>query len=278
MLMTDLPSPAAAPGQAGPAARGKPGFVRIEHVSVDFDIKGERFAALQDVSLELARGSFSSIIGPSGCGKSTLLRLLADILQPSGGSISIDGLPPAQARGDRRIGFIFQEATLLPWRTVIENIALPLEIVGVKPGAGIYSPQALLELVGLAGFADAMPQQLSGGMQQRVAIARALVLQPDILLMDEPFGALDELTRLKMNNELLRIWSEIHTTVLLVTHSISEAVFMSDRIFVMSPRPGRLERTIAVDIPTPRRPEHMKWPRFAELTNEVRDALMGQGE
>jgi NitT/TauT family transport system ATP-binding protein len=276
MFMTgssDGPMPAS--GRPAPAGQ-QASFVTVDGVTVQFDIKGARLTALENVSFKLARGSFSSIIGPSGCGKSTLLRLIADILQPSRGTITIEGLPPAQARNDRRIGFVFQEATLLPWRTVIDNIALPLEIVGAKPGAGIYSPESLLKLVGLEGFANAMPLQLSGGMQQRVAIARALVLQPDVLLLDEPFGALDEITRQKMNSELLRIWAETRTTALLVTHSISEAVFMSDRVFVMSARPGRLEQEIPIDLPTPRALGHMRLARFAELVNEVRDGLMGR--
>ncbi|GAA4337825.1 ABC transporter ATP-binding protein [Pigmentiphaga soli] len=260
----------ARPAPGGPAQE----FVKVDRVGMRFDIGGKAFTALDDVSLTLERGSFAAIIGPSGCGKSTLLRLIADILQPTAGSISIEGLPPAQARADRRIGFVFQEATLLPWRTVIDNIALPLEIVGARPGAGIYSPQSLLRLVGLEGFAQALPQQLSGGMQQRVAIARALVLQPDVLLMDEPFGALDEITRQKMNFELLRIWEETRTTALLVTHSIAEAVFMSDRVYVMSARPGRLEQVVPVDLPRPRTAAHMRTPGFAELVNTIRDALL----
>jgi NitT/TauT family transport system ATP-binding protein len=254
-------------------APGQP-FVTVDNVSMDFVLDGGTMRALDNVSLGLARGSFSSIIGPSGCGKSTLLRLVADILTPSQGCIAIEGLPPAEARRDRRIGFVFQEATLLPWRTVLANIALPLEIVGARPGVGAHSPESLIKLVGLQGFENAMPQQLSGGMQQRAAIARALVLQPDVLLLDEPFGALDEITRQKMNLELLRIWQETNTTALLVTHSIAEAVFMSDRVFVMSPRPGRIVRTVDVALPRPRAIEHMRSPVFSALVNEIRDSIL----
>jgi NitT/TauT family transport system ATP-binding protein len=266
--------PAVAVRRAESAATPAQAYVTVDGVGMDFSIDGSTVRALDEVSLGLARGSFSSIIGPSGCGKSTLLRLVADILVPSQGSIAIEGLPPGEARRDRRIGFVFQEATLLPWRTVLANIALPIEIVGSRPGAGAQSPESLLKLVGLQGFENALPQQLSGGMQQRAAIARALVLQPDVLLLDEPFGALDEITRQKMNLELLRIWQETNTTALLVTHSIAEAVFMSDRVFVMSPRPGRIVRTVDVALPRPRAVEHMRSPVFSALVNEIRDNIL----
>ncbi len=246
-------------------------FVRV---TKEFDLDGKSFTALSDVSLELKRGEFGAIIGPSGCGKSTLLRMAADIAEPTAGRITVDGRPPAELRARHKVGFVFQEATLLPWRTVLENIALPIRIVG-KGYADAADPAALVRLVGLEGFEGARPRQLSGGMQQRVAIARALVLQPEILLLDEPFGALDEIIRQRMNLELLRIWSESRTTALLVTHSIAEAAFMADRIFVMSTRPGRILREIEIDLPRPREISMMRSPEFAECVNNLRDVLFG---
>ncbi len=267
-------APIAVGGTAGEVAAARP-FVVVDGVTMRFDIDGGTVTALDDVSVTLPRGSFTSIIGPSGCGKSTLLRMIADIARPTAGRITIEGLPPAQARAARRIGFVFQEATLLPWRTVLDNIALPLEVAGLKPEPGPFAPEALLRLVGLNGFGAAMPEQLSGGMQQRVAIARALVLRPDVLLLDEPFGALDEITRQQMNIELLRIWEETRTTALLVTHSISESVFMSDRVYVMTPRPGKLRQAFDIDLPRPRGVASMRLQRFGELVNDLRDALLG---
>jgi NitT/TauT family transport system ATP-binding protein len=237
----------------------------------------DRVDALDRVSLSLPPGSFGSIIGPSGCGKSTLLRMVADIMPPSSGAIRIGDEPPSAARHRHAIGFVFQAATLLAWRSVRENVALPLDIVGRNSKrASKLSPDELIELVGLKGFEDALPRQLSGGMQQRAAIARALVLAPDVLLLDEPFGALDEITRQRMNLELLRIWSESGTTALLVTHSIAEAVFMSDTVFVMSPRPGRIAATVEVPLPRPRALAQMKEPVFFQTVNAVRDALFGR--
>jgi NitT/TauT family transport system ATP-binding protein len=249
----------------------------VEAVSKDFIIDDAPVRALDKVGLTLEAGSFGSIIGPSGCGKSTLLRLVADILEPTEGRILVGGAAPRAARIAHQIGFVFQSATLLPWRTVIQNIRLPLTVVGKSTAAqSERSPESLIELVGLKGFENALPAQLSGGMQQRASIARALVLNPSILLLDEPFGALDEITRQKMNLELLRIWREAGTTALLVTHSISEAVFMSDRVFVMSPRPGKIDATIEVPLPRPRQLSDMKTPGFFETVNAVRDALFGR--
>jgi NitT/TauT family transport system ATP-binding protein len=251
----------------------------VESVSKDFIIDGTPVRALDSVGLALEAGSFGSIIGPSGCGKSTLLRLVADILEPTEGRITIGGAAPRAARVAHQIGFVFQSATLLPWRTVIQNVRLPLTVVGKSaPSQSGRSPESLIELVGLKGFENALPSQLSGGMQQRASIARALVLNPSILLLDEPFGALDEITRQRMNLELLRIWREAGTTALLVTHSISEAVFMSDRVFVMSARPGRIETTIEVPLARPRQLTDMKTPAFFETVNSVRDALFGHEE
>jgi NitT/TauT family transport system ATP-binding protein len=250
--------------------------ISIEQASVVFQRRGETVTALQDVTLHVPAERFVSIIGPSGCGKSTLLRLIADILPPTSGRIAIGGAPPRDARREHAIGFVFQQPTLLPWRTVRQNVALPLDVVGrTSARRSDRTPDQLLELVGLSGFAGALPGELSGGMQQRAAIARALVLQPDVLLLDEPFGALDEITRQRMNLEMLRIWTESRTTALLVTHSIAEAVFMSDEVVVMSPRPGRVTVTLPIGLPRPRTLAMMRSPPFFDAVNQVRDALFG---
>ena len=250
--------------------------ILIEDAAIAFERRGERVAALQGVSLAVEAGRFTSIIGPSGCGKSTLLRLIADILSPSAGRILIGGAPPRQARREHAIGFVFQQPTLLPWRTIRQNVALPLAVVGRRSARrSARTPDELLDLVGLRGFERALPSELSGGMQQRAAIARALVLTPDVLLLDEPFGALDEITRQRMNLELLRIWGESGTTALLVTHSIAEAVFMSDDVVVMSARPGRITATLPIGLPRPRTLAMMRTQPFFEAVNAVRDALFG---
>ncbi|GAA3544268.1 sulfonate ABC transporter ATP-binding lipoprotein [Aeromicrobium flavum] len=214
--------------------------VEVAGVSRVFDTKKGPVVALDDVDLTVAAGEFVSLIGPSGCGKSTLLRLIADLDQPTSGTIAVRGKGPRQARLDREYGIAFQQAGLLPWRTVAANIELPLQVHGVAKGARRARAAELLELIGLTDFADHHPDQLSGGMQQRVAIARALAESPKLLLMDEPFGALDEITRERMQNELVRIAAETGAAVVFVTHSIPEAVFLSDRVVVMSPRPGRI--------------------------------------
>jgi NitT/TauT family transport system ATP-binding protein len=247
----------------------------LDHVCKSFMIDRRSVKALDDISLTLANGGFTALIGPSGCGKSTLLRLIADILQPDSGTLSIDGLPPAKARLRHEIGFVFQDATLLPWRNVLENVRLPLEVAG-RTAADAADPRALIELVGLADFMHARPSQLSGGMQQRVAIARALVLRPKLLLLDEPFGALDEITRQKMNLELLRIWQETRTTAVLVTHAIGEAVFMADRVHVLAAHPGRVVASVDIGLPRPRHLALMRTAAFTRLENQVRDALFGE--
>jgi len=247
----------------------------VDHVTKTFVTKRRTIVALDDVSLRFESGEFVALIGPSGCGKSTMLRLIADIMEPTKGAITIDNEPPAAARRDHRIGFVFQDPTLLAWRTVIDNVRLPLQIAGSSGESGRQTPEELIELVGLHSFANAYPGQLSGGMRQRVAIARALALRPDVLLMDEPFGALDEITRQQLNMELLRIWVETRTTAVLVTHSISEAVLMADRIVVLSAHPGRVAEIIDVTLERPRRIDQMKTQGFFAIENQVRDALFG---
>ncbi|MGE3272251.1 MAG: ABC transporter ATP-binding protein [Chloroflexota bacterium] len=234
---------------------------------------GHVVRALQDVSLEIRPRELVSLIGPSGCGKSTLLRLIGDLLTPTGGALSVNGKTPRQARLSRDYGIVFQQPVLYDWRTVEQNVQLPLEVMKLPKAQRVSRTAHLLKLVGLQEFARRYPWELSGGMQQRVSIARALSFQPSVLLMDEPFGALDEMTRERLNRELLNVWSETGTTLIFVTHSIAEAVFLSDRIVVMSPRPGRVETVIDVDLPRPRGPETREDRRFFELIAEVRHNL-----
>jgi len=256
-------------------ATASSGRLSVEQVGKAFAIDGRHLQALQDVSLTLESGEFGALIGPSGCGKSTLLRMVADIIAPDAGSITIGGLPPRQARKEHQIGFVFQDPTLLSWRTVLENVRLPLELAGRRAARSQATPQDLIELVGLAGFEHARPSELSGGMQQRCAIARALALAPQMLLLDEPFGALDEIIRYRMNLELLRIQAETGTTALMVTHSIQEAVFMADKIFVLAAGPGRIVDLVSVGIERPRRLSDMNAPAFAAAVARVRDSLFG---
>lgn len=235
---------------------------------------GTTVTALQNINLEVSEGEFISLIGPSGCGKSTLLRIIADLIQPTNGSVTVNGKPAAQARKDRDYGFVFQNATLYDWRTVIKNVQLPLEIMKYPKERRDQRAREMLRLVELGEFENRYPWQLSGGMQQRVSIARALAFEPGILLMDEPFGALDEMTRERMNNELLRIWSSLERmTVIFVTHSISEAVYLSSRVVVLSPRPGRIAEIIDIDLPRPRGTETRDLDDFFHLSNRVRHAL-----
>jgi|YNPMSStandDraft_2_1061718.scaffolds.fasta_scaffold04345_2 NitT/TauT family transport system ATP-binding protein len=229
--------------------------------------------ALKDANLEIAPGEFISLIGPSGCGKTTLLRLLADLIKPSAGTIRIGGKTPEEARKSRAYGYVFQAPTLMEWRTVLANVMLPLEVMNFPPAERKARAEQMLALVGLEKFARHYPWQLSGGMQQRVSIARALAFDPQLLFMDEPFGALDEITRENLNLELLRLWRETGKTVIFVTHSIPEAVFLSTRIVVMTPRPGKIETVIPVDLPQPRTFETREKTRFFELATEVREAL-----
>ncbi|HET9322982.1 MAG TPA: ABC transporter ATP-binding protein [Gaiellaceae bacterium] len=249
--------------------------VELRKVSKEFGRGHVR--ALEDIDLEVRPGEFISLIGPSGCGKSTLLRIVGDLIQPSGGEVVVNGKTARQARIDRDYGIVFQDAVLFDWRTVEKNIALPLETLRWDRTKRSERVQELVDLVELKGFEKHHPWQLSGGMQQRVSIARALSFRPPLLLMDEPFGALDEMTRERLNLELLRIWQQSGSTVVFVTHSIAEAVFLSTHVVVMSPRPGRIVGTVDVDLAQPRGFETREEPRFAELVREVRRLLRTGG-
>jgi NitT/TauT family transport system ATP-binding protein len=255
----------------------KPTMVSLAGVSKTFNSIGTPTVALTGIDLDIEAGEFVSLLGPSGCGKSTLLRIVGDLLEPTAGTVRVNAKTPHEARMDRDYGMVFQQATLLDWRRVLGNIQLPLEVMGLSPEERETRARSMLKLVELAEFSDHYPWQLSGGMQQRVAIARALVLQPQILLMDEPFGALDEMTRERMQMELMRIWQQTRTTVVFVTHSIPEAVFLSTRVVVMSPRPGRVAGIVDVDLPQPRVFETREDPRYFEKLNEVREILRRVG-
>jgi NitT/TauT family transport system ATP-binding protein len=229
--------------------------ITIRALSLTYESQDAIIPALDRVDLDIRAQEFVAIVGPSGCGKSTLLKVVADLLAPSAGAVFVDGKPPKMARANQQIGFIFQDSVLLPWKTVRKNVGFLTEVSRGRGSISQDTVDDLLSLVGLRGFEDRYPVELSGGMRQRVALARALALDPLILLMDEPFGALDEITRERLNAELLRIWSERRKTVLFVTHSISEAVFLSDRVVLLSPRPGRIAQIFEVPLPRPRRPD-----------------------
>jgi len=253
----------------GPA----PLAVSARGVTLSFHTADGAVQALSNVDLDIAEGDFVSFIGPSGCGKTTLLRVIADLEQPSSGTILVNGVAPEKARLDRHYGYIFQAAALYPWRTIERNVALPLEIMGYPAAERRERVAHYLKLVNLSGFERKYPWQLSGGMQQRASIARALSFEPALLLMDEPFGALDEIVRDHLNEQLLRLWNQTRKTVVFVTHSIPEAVFLSTRIVVMSPRPGRVIDIVDCDFPRDRTLEIRETPEFIRIAQRVRAGL-----
>ena len=245
----------------------------FERCSVTFRGSSGNVEALRDVSLSVAQGEFVSIIGPSGCGKSTLLRLAADVITPTTGTVAVLGTSPASARKERSFSMVFQDPALLPWRTVQQNVELPLELAHRPPQERRSAAASTIDLVGLTGFERARPSQLSGGMRQRAAIARALTLEPQLLLMDEPFAAVDEITRDRLNAELLAIWERTSPAILFVTHSIEEAVFLSDRVIVLTSRPGTICEEIPIDLPRPRALTTKRTQAAFQLTSRARLAL-----
>jgi len=247
--------------------------IETSDLSLTFETGDGPVHALSNISLTINKGEFVSLIGPSGCGKTTLMRVIADLEQPTEGSISVNGMSPHEARLKRAYGYVFQAPALYPWRTIGKNIALPLEIMGYSKEERAERVRKGLELVNLTGFEKKFPWQLSGGMQQRASIARALSFDPDLLLMDEPFGALDEIVRDKLNEQLLRLWEKTQKTVVFVTHSIPEAVFLSTKIVVMSPRPGKIYDVIECHFPRDRTLDIRETPEFLDVANRVRQGL-----
>ena len=247
--------------------------IDAKDLSLTFETNDGPVHALSDINLNVEEGEFISFIGPSGCGKTTLLRVIADLETPTAGSIMVDGLSAREARLARAYGYVFQAAALYPWRNIERNVALPLEIMGLSKSERDERIKRNLELVNLAGFEKKYPWQLSGGMQQRASIARALAVEPDLLLMDEPFGALDEIVRDHLNQQLLSLWNKTKKTVIFVTHSIPEAVFLSSRIVVMSPRPGRIHDIITSNLPRDRDLDIRETPEFVDLAHQVREGL-----
>ncbi|MAZ17238.1 MAG: hypothetical protein CL535_13020 [Ahrensia sp.] len=247
--------------------------IKAEKLNLTFQTNDGPVHALSNIDLSIDKGEFVSLIGPSGCGKTTLLRVIADLEKPSDGTITVNGMTPEEARLKRAYGYVFQAAALFPWRTIADNIALPLEVMGLDKAEREKRVSENLELVDLAGFGNKFPWQLSGGMQQRASIARALAVQPDMLLMDEPFGALDEIVRDHLNEQLLKLWAATKKTVVFVTHSIPEAVFLSTRIVVMSPRPGRIHDVIDCDLGENRTLDIRETPEFLKIAHRVRDGL-----
>ena len=262
--------PAAAEGDAGSEALTA---VEAKGLTLVFQTADMPVTALEDINLTIGRGEFVSLIGPSGCGKTTLMRVVADLVQPTAGTMTVDGVTPEQARLNRSYGYVFQAPALYPWRNVVRNVQLPLEIMGIPAAERAERAARSLATVRLEGFERKFPWQLSGGMQQRVSIARALSFEPDILLMDEPFGALDEITRDNLNVHLLDLWNRTGVTVIFVTHSIPEAVFLSSKIVVMSPRPGRVLDVIDSDLPATRDLDIRETGAFQKISHEVRIAL-----
>jgi len=247
--------------------------IDIRGLSLVFPTADTPVQALADIDLQVKRGEFVSFIGPSGCGKTTLLRVIADLERQTAGQITVNGVSPEEARKGRAYGYVFQAPALYPWRTVVRNVSLPLEIMGLPSDERRERAARYIDMVGLGGFERKFPWQLSGGMQQRVSIARALSFEPELLLMDEPFGALDEITRDRLNVQLLRLWEKTTKTVIFVTHSIAEAVFLSTRIVVMSPRPGRIMEVIGCDLAKGRTLDARETPQFLEIAHKVRVAL-----
>jgi len=247
--------------------------IDIENLSLTFETNDGPVHALADIDLKIEEGDFVSFIGPSGCGKTTLLRVIADLERPTAGSISVNGVSPEEARLNRAYGYVFQAAALYPWRTISKNVALPLEIMGLSRAEQQERITRNMELVNLTGFEKKYPWQLSGGMQQRASIARALAVEPDLLLMDEPFGALDEIVRDHLNEQLLQLWAKTNKTVVFVTHSIPEAVFLSTKIVVLCPRPGRIYDVIESDLPRDRRLDIRETPEFLKIAHRVREGL-----
>lgn len=253
--------------------------ISAKNLSLTFQTNDGPVHALKDVSLDINKGDFVSFIGPSGCGKTTFLRCMADLEHPTGGTITVNGVSPEEARKARAYGYVFQAAGLYPWRTIGRNVSLPLEIMGYPKAEQAERVKRVLELVELAGFEKKFPWQLSGGMQQRASIARALAFDADILLMDEPFGALDEIVRDHLNEQLLALWARTGKTIGFVTHSIPEAVYLSTKIVVMSPRPGRISDVIESTLPRERPLDIRDTPEFMEIAHRVRDGLRaGHGD
>lgn len=273
LLPENTPSryPAQVTPPSSPAIEDIRPIIEVRQVSAVFANANGGLRALEDISFSVAPQEFLCILGPSGAGKSTLLRILAGLLQPTSGEVLFQGQP---LRGPRRqVGIVFQKANLMPWRSVLANITLPLELAGVNGAERQAKAQEMIDLVGLQGFERSLPRDLSGGMAQRVAIARALVSDPQVLLLDEPFGSLDALTRERMGSELLRIWQKRRKTVVMVTHSISEALFLADRVLVLSERPGRLRLDVSVPLPRPRQEAMRYSDLFGRLARQVRQAI-----
>ena len=254
-------------------ARRKNAVIDIDRLSLTFVTNDGPVEALSQIDLRVNRGEFVSLIGPSGCGKTTLLRVIADLEQPTRGAITVNGLSPTEARMRRAYGYVFQAPALYPWRTIARNVALPLEIMGLDAAERARRIKHNLELVNLTGFERKYPWQLSGGMQQRVSIARALAVEPDLLLMDEPFGALDEIVRDHLNEQLLQLWAKTNKTVVFVTHSIPDAVFLSTKIVVMTPRPGKVYDVIDSTLPRERNLDIRETPEFLKIAHRVRQGL-----
>ncbi|MCH7943488.1 MAG: ABC transporter ATP-binding protein [Proteobacteria bacterium] len=257
----------------GTANAANNNVVEIRDLDLIFQTADAPVHALSGIELTIKAGDFVSLIGPSGCGKTTLMRVIADLETPTSGAITVNGVSPEEARRRRAYGYVFQAPALYPWRNVLRNVTLPLEIMGMAPQERRRRALDHLELVDLAGFENKFPWQLSGGMQQRVSIARALSFEPDLLLMDEPFGALDEITRDHLNEQLLQLWKKTKKTVVFVTHSIPEAAFLSSRIVVMSPRPGRIIDIIECNLPADRSLDIRETPEFLAIAHRVREGL-----